>query len=707
VAPKTKKNNMSNFPNNQLTLLPTTPVKENNSGPITLDSPALDPTIKEQIIQPTYGFSDNRIKLNPQQKAAATYNGSAKNILVKAGAGCGKTSTIVARANHLLDSGTNPSEMVIIAFTNKAAKELKDRISHQIDIGGEKMFVGTFHSFCHYHIKHSTVDYGIQNSLIIDESDQNDLVRLTREKMIVDYPEAPDLKELPIRDICKYLSYIRNSKVPAEEYLTNVKNLPISWIPYCKRIFKDYQEAKKERGFVDFDDMLEIFSMNMKQNPTLRSKVMKKYKYLLVDEFQDTNPLQFDVIECFQTEGVNLYCVGDPAQSIYGFRGAEFERILNFTQINDNSIELPLSLNYRSTQPILNLANWLLEQSPIQYNSKLTTPNSSESSAPVLSTFISGWDEINFVCDNIMELYHSGTPLKDIMVLSRRSNVHGLESILLKRNIPYVLYGGTSLTKLAHVRDFLSLIRIVVNRYDDLAWARYLKLWKGIGKKTASKIIADLAVNTMDIMSTLRKQLRKDHELIQVYWAVLSANKLSPKEAVKDAIRLLKEVIKNQDYENWSKREKDLDAMASLIENFETLEDFVDTLSLNPNSPSQIHNKPGRDSLIVSTVHSAKGLEANACFVIDATPDNYPHKNSITKEEIEEDRRVLYVALTRAKKQLHITRVWHPDDSIYLLSNIPENLVSEVTYSMYESKNLSFSPKIENKQIEFTDPAPF
>ena len=430
------------------------------------------------------------MELNEQQQRAAHYVGNAKNILVTAGAGCGKTRTITARAIHLIKSGTDASRILMMTFTNRAAKEMKARLKGEIGPVSEQIQAGTFHSFCLKAMHKAPKSFGIYGLNIIDSDDQASLMALVRKRHISIHEKELN-KEFPKpAELIKYYSYSRNTCQEPRLYLFDKTNINEEHIEICCRIFIEYQKAKESKGYLDYDDLLEHFSNALARKPDLKQAVTRLFDDVLVDEMQDTNPLQFRILNHFYDEDVRLFCVGDPAQSIYRFRGAEFRHVYEFQEIFKNSEILKLSVNYRSYQEILDFSNWLLERSPLDYNNALFADRGMSHDLPTLAEFDSNLDEASWIADKILERRETEIPFRDIMILVRSSfDARPIETELVRREIPYYFVGGTSLTKSAHVRDVLSLLRIARNEQDDLAWMRFLKLWPRIGDKTAEKLV--------------------------------------------------------------------------------------------------------------------------------------------------------------------------------------------------------------------------
>ena len=335
-------------------------------------------------------------ELNDQQRKAVEYNGPARNILVTAGAGCGKTRTITARTIHMVMSGVDPSRILPMTFTKRAANEMKARF--KAELGTEALLIkaGTFHSSCLRIMRKKAKSFNAEGLNIIDDDDQQSLMQIVRKRYLSKH-EKKFNKPFPKPDeLISLYSYSRNTCQAPKQHLQAIE-MDDQFIKIACRIFKEYQNAKNIRGYLDYDDLLEIFASSLAAKPRLRRVIAKSYDEILVDEMQDTNPLQFKILKHFSEEGVRLFCVGDPAQSIYKFRGAEFKHVYEFHNIFGNSTTIPLSRNYRSYQEILDLSNWLLGKSPFDYNSNLVAHRKESGNLPSLLDFNSKFAEANDV----------------------------------------------------------------------------------------------------------------------------------------------------------------------------------------------------------------------------------------------------------------------------------------------------------------------
>ena len=627
------------------------------------------------------------IELNPQQKAAAHYRGSAKSLLIMAGAGCGKTRTIIARTSYLIRSGVEASRILMMTFTNRAAKEMKIRLKSEVGPASYKVQAGTFHAFCLRVMRRIPTSFGIQGLNVIDVDDQNALMSLVRRRRFGKKDKFIRKLVPKAAELIRYYSYCRNTCQEPIEYLSHHSDLSREYIGLCSEMFAEYQKLKLERGYLDFDDLLEVFGDVLAQKAALRKDLAKLFEECLVDEMQDTNPLQFKILKQFSREGVRLFCVGDPAQSIYRFRGANFEHVYLFDKLFPNSEILTLSENYRSYQEILDLSNWLLGRSPLDYKNRLVAHRGNAGRIPELIDFDSQFEEASWIADKIIAQHESDTPLRDMMVLVRTAyDAKPIEAEFLQREIPYVFIGGTSLTKSAHVRDILALLRTARSVEDDLAWMRYLQLWPGIGPKTAERIVsAILASNATNGLEVLVQRLGQGHPGVIGYKHLIKTATV-PQKALEIAIQTLAPVLESR-YDRWHFRQKDLELLATVAERYKSLVEFIDAFTLEPMTNTEIDRLEAEDIVTLITVHSAKGTEAPICFVAGARQGTYPHVRSYGElDSEEEERRVLYVAMTRAKNELFITRstdyrsgFWvvnaPTEGEEYFLAEVPQDLV--------------------------------
>ncbi|WP_180053359.1 ATP-dependent helicase [Acinetobacter sp. YH12236] len=591
-------------------------------------------------------------ELNPQQKQAATTE--AKHSLVLAGAGCGKTKTIVARAAYLIEQGVPANQIQILTFTRRAASEIVARVELALGEQAKGLRASTFHTFCMYLLRRIPKAFGLEQFSIIDRDDQLMMFRLIRGR---DDKKNPNHLPKP-QELCDLYSFARNTRQKLS--LALEKQMPeyLALKDQIADIMKEYEARKCARSFLDYDDILAVVATALAQSEGLVEYVSSICRHMLVDEMQDTNPLQWALLEPLKDQ-ISLFCVGDDAQSIYGFRGADFENIHHFKERVPDAKIFKLEKNYRSTQEILDLSNWLLDQSEIKYDKRLDA-HRGEGIKPKMHIFPNEFDEAKWIAIDIKERhYMQGSKWSDHMVLVRSSYAaRHIEAACIAANVPYRFIGGMKLLETAHVKDLLSLLRVVANPLDDIAWMRFLTLWNGVGDVGASKLSQQLlAEPEMDIIADKLEKFGKiplETILIMKQMAVL-------KTEVQACVGLAVQAIEAQLAENykkdWNRRQGDFELVKQLASKHAQVSEFLEEYVLDPVSISEIERQSDTDVVTLITIHSAKGTEQKVCYVANVTPGQYPHARAQGDfDDVEEERRVLYVALTRAQNELILTK---------------------------------------------------
>ena len=619
-------------------------------------------------------------ELNPQQKRAAT--ATAQNCLVLAGAGCGKTKTIVARAAYLIDQGLPAQQVQILTFTRRAASEIVTRVEQHMGAQAKGLRASTFHTFCMYLLRRNPKAFGLTQFSIIDRDDQLLMFRLLRGKDKGNVlPKAAEL--------CDLYSYARNTQTKLSDALVEQLPQAIEYKTQIAELMKAYEQRKQERNFLDYDDILAIVAVHLQSSPELVNWVTGFCSALLVDEMQDTNPLQWALLQPLIGK-VKLFCVGDDAQSIYGFRGADFENIHHFKERVPDAEVLTLEVNYRSTQGILDLSNWLLGQSPIEYGKHLQAYRG-QGLKPQLHILSNEFEEANWIVQDLNQRHLQGAAWAEHMVLLR-SGFSGryLEGALIAANIPYRFIGGVKLLESAHVKDVLSLLRVSVNPQDDLAWMRFLTLWDGVGDVGASKLAQEL-IQLPDIEARCQRLERHGKVPQQAILILMQLDVLQHhvEACIGLALDALNEQLENNyKTKDWTRRVKDFDLVKQLARKHSSLGEFLEEYVLDPISVSEIDKTPDQDLVTLITIHSAKGAEQKVCYVPHVSPNQYPHARAQGDfNDVEEERRVLYVALTRAENELILTKqnlnLWSQDQydelgrkiESYFLNDLPQHLV--------------------------------
>ncbi len=589
------------------------------------------------------------LELNDEQRVAVEHNGG--HVLVLAGAGTGKTRTIIARAAYLIRTGVEPNRILAMTFTRRAARELTDRLGKIVGPASLGVIAGTFHHFCLFTMRRMPKRFGIESASVIDRDDQTQLMKLARGPFVAPKEQFPKASEL-----VNVYSYARNTNRPVREHLNKHTDYDADTIEKMCQVFAAYEERKRKNAYLDYDDILFRFAKVLHENQEVRRVLITLYDHILVDEMQDTNPLQWLILDGLR-DPAKLFCVGDDAQSIYAFRGADFQNVHSFTQRVPGSVVLKLQQNYRSKQEILNVANWLLKQSPLEYDKELRA-HRGKGIKPRLIEFESDLDEANWIAEDLIRRHEEGAGWRDHMILTRTAwGSRALEASLIEKRIPYEFIGGMGLLQAAHVKDLLALIRSAASQRDELAWARYLTLWPKIGDKTAERLIAGMSVlpRLEDVLAHLRSALPKrldivrGPEIVRKHWE-------EPPMAIAESAKFISPLMEEY-YERWEARRKDFDLLVRIAERHKSLPEFLETYTLDPISTTTALHLDVEDKVALITVHSAKGTEAKVCYLIRVEPGQYPHVRSLgDRDEEEEDRRVLYVAMTRAKDELIITR---------------------------------------------------
>lgn len=622
--------------------------------------------------------------LNPSQVRAVEHHGG--HCLVGANPGAGKTRVIIMRVAHLIKMGTPASRIVVITFTRRAAREIVERVKSELGRAAEGLRASTFHAFCMNLLRRYGEMFGTKNSTVIDPDDVQSLFRLVRNSL--------NDKELPrAADAASVYSYARNVCIPIAA-ACEAKDIDPDLAPGIIQLCKGYEERKRQRGFLDYDDILGICASAMERDPKIRELVKRPIEHLLIDEFQDTNPLQMRLVTQLK-DPVRLFCVGDAKQSIYKFRGADVSNMLEFSERVGGAVTLPLEVNYRSTQGILDLANWLLDQSPLPYETDMRA-HRGEGIKPVLREFRSEWDEAEWIADDISSRYLGGGKFSDQMILVRSAYAgRAVERALLAKNIPYVFVGGTALLASAHVRDVLSILRILANYRDDLAWMRLLQLFPRIGEATAEKIANTfVGLDSLEACITHLQTSKSKLPNIADFADRLRTISPLPSEAFATATAMLTPILEAKyRNDNWDSRKRDFAVVSKLAEkhNGDGITAFIEEYVLNPVTSAEVDASSDDDVVTLSTIHSSKGTEAPRCYLPGVNPGAYPHSRSLhDPDEIEEERRVMFVACTRAEDELILTRTVRsfssdldaadayflagvPDDYIEFISEVPES----------------------------------
>lgn len=596
-------------------------------------------------------------ELNPQQLAAVeVLNGPA---LVIAGAGSGKTRVLVYRVARLIDMGVDPASILLLTFTRRSAQEMLGRVGLLIGPQSDRVVGGTFHSVANFLLRRYGRVIGLEPGFtILDRGDSEDLVNFVRGQIGL----TDTIKRFPRkRTIADMFSKCANTLQSLDAVLLSEYSHFGDYLEDLMKLKEGYESTKRTGQLVDYDDLLIRLRELLTVDERARRIIPDMYQYILVDEYQDTNRLQAEVIRNLASTHDNVMVVGDDSQSIYAFRGATFRNIMEFPNLFPGTQIFKLEENYRSTQSVLELANAIIKGAAEKYSKTLFT-NREGGERPALVQAAGENPQSRFVAQKILELRDEGMPLNDIAVLFRSSfHAFDLEVELTKRDIPFVKRGGFKFIETAHVKDLLAHLRVIHNPLDSVSWNRLLLLIEGIGQKRAKDLVVGL-LETDTPSEVLRAKSQKSAYGLRNLAAMLDVVGHSEDASLPDQINQVLEyyfpILKDQ-YDDYPKRIRDLEHLQVMAERYNSLEEFLTDLTLEPpdESVSDIEATEQDDErLILSTIHSAKGLEWQCVFVIWLVDGRFPSSYSfLTEEELEEERRLLYVAVTRAKQHLYLT----------------------------------------------------
>lgn len=589
--------------------------------------------------------------LNAAQYEAATSEDDA--VLVVAGAGSGKTRTIIWRLAWLLERGVDPRSILLLTFTRKAAQEMQERAAKLLDRPLAGLSGGTFHSFAFGVLRrHPPAWLGSRPFTLLDPADAAHIVRQIKDKMKLGKGDSSFPKSQMIADI---LSKSRNKEISIEEVL---RRDSFHLLPYAEplaEIGEAYKAYKREKALLDYDDLLFELEDVLKDEERA-APIRAQYRYILVDEYQDTNLAQARLVRALAAKtnereaGAKVMAVGDEAQSIYAFRGANVRNMLDFQKTFPDTRIIPLEENYRSTQPILDVANNILSRAEESFNKRLFTSRAGGAEVRIV-TPISDATQADLVASRVEELLGRYRP-NEIAVLFR-SGFHSyqLENSLRRLGVPFRKYGGARFTEAAHIRDLFAFARLAVNPLDQPAFARLAAMHKGIGPKTAENLYALLARNDVP---GLEKALKKFPDLLGDLSLIdsLRVNTPEPGELFMELFHRYRPYMEKLYPEDWPSRLAGIDEIIQMSSNYASLDLFLADMALDSTGGD---TEESEDCVTLSTVHSAKGLEWSAVLIIDLVEDRFPSRRSTARaEDFEEERRLFYVACTRAKRELEL-----------------------------------------------------
>lgn len=602
-------------------------------------------------------------KLNPQQRAAATAGN--EPLLIIAGAGTGKTSTLAHRVAYLISQGVAPSRILLLTFTRRAASEMLKRVEGILSAqrrGGaaknlSQLWGGTFHAMSHRLLRLYADSLGLgDNFTIIDRSDAEDVMARCRAELSFDKSDV----RFPRKSTC--LS-IYSRCVNASEPLETALKVHFPWCAMfpeqLKQLFRAYTQRKRDENTLDYDDLLLIWHQMM-LDESLAADVRQRFDAVLVDEYQDTNKLQADTLRLLCPTGRGLTVVGDDAQSIYSFRAATVQNILDFPKQFPGAVVQKLEQNYRSVQPILTATNAIISLSPQRHDKQLFSLRESRQQ-PRLVTLQDEDQQCDHVIKRILEHHEAGIALKKQAVLFRAAHhSDALEVALTQRNIPFVKYGGLKFLEAAHVKDVICILRFAENLRDSTSAARVLQLLDGFGPSHTKRALAHLQEQRpgLEALASFDPPAAAQWPALLAMMKLLIKSTLPLPEQLAAVTRFYAPILEKR-YENADMRRRDLEQLEQISGQFSSRVELLSNLALDPpNATQDLAGPPTReeDCLVLSTIHSAKGCEWDCVYVIHAADGNMPSDMATgSPDQIEEERRLFYVALTRAKDFLEIT----------------------------------------------------
>jgi len=626
---------------------------------------------------------DYQTNLNPQQLKVVKE--ASQSSLVLAGAGSGKTRVLIYRLAYLLEKGISPQQILLVTFTNRAATEMINRAETLLKSNFSNLWSGTFHHIGNIILRKESknLDYS-SNFTIVDAEDAKDLI----DDCFEDLGISNKGKILPKKDIIYTLYNLacnsqKSIELTIKEYYSYLEN----YTQEIKKIISYYNKKKKKSQVMDFCDLL-VNWLKLLENKNICEKYSKIFQYILVDEYQDTNRLQFKILKSLSYYHKNILVVGDDAQSIYSFRAADIKNILDFPKEFPETKIFKLEVNYRSSPQILSLANQIIKHNINQFPKTLKSIKE-DGDFPCVVETKDVYQQAKFLGQRILELNQEGIALNQIAILFRsRYQALEIEMELIKRNIPYLIRGGLRFFEQAHIKDVLAYLKIILNPKDELSFKRAICLHKGIGRGFAYKIWNKLlkAKKLKEIATELpKRQLQGFKEFSAIFESLKKTKK--PEAA-------LRQIIKNyQDYcylsfNNPDERIMDLEELAKMSSNYQTINDFLADLGSFEEFKGEtiLGAKEDYQTLVLSTIHQAKGLEWEAVFIVGFCDYDFPHPKSLkSKESLEEERRLFYVATTRAKSLLYIT---YPQTKYTFKNGIiltrPSKFLDEIPHNHYE-----------------------
>jgi DNA helicase II / ATP-dependent DNA helicase PcrA len=610
---------------------------------------------------------DYAAELNEQQLAAVT--APPGPLLVIAGAGSGKTRTLTYRVAYLLENGIDPRNILLLTFTNKAAREMLGRVANLLPVDASGLWGGTFHSIGNRILRRHGTALGYSSGFtIMDREDQKDLIDAVVTSAGIDPKEI----RFPKGDVlAEIFSFVVNTENPLEELLAEKFPYFLPLLDKIQDVRERYEKKKKATNSMDFDDLLQKTLSMFQQHERIAEIYRRQFQFILVDEYQDTNKIQADLVDLLGRDHHNVMVVGDDAQSIYSWRGANFQNILEFPKRYPDAQVFKIEMNYRSVPEILEVANAAIAANVQQFRKHLSATRESKALKPALVALNDSAEQAQFVAQRILELRDENVDLNDIAVLYR-AHYHAVELQLelSRRGIPYQITSGIRFFEQAHIKDVTAFVRVVANPRDEVAFKRMAKLLPGIGNRTAENLwrnwenwlVEESEISSwrerLSSMPAPAKSKKAWEQLAHTLDEIAPAGQPNmPSEMITSVVEAIYDDYAKANFTNYELRREDLNQLAILARQFKDVHEFLSQLALISNvdaeaTPAQISDK---EAVNLSSVHQAKGLEFHTVFVIWLTDGMFPSNRSLdTRDALEEERRLFYVAITRARDELYL-----------------------------------------------------
>jgi len=651
---------------------------------------------------------DYAAELNPQQLAAVT--SAPGQSLVIAGAGSGKTRTLTYRVAYLLDNGILPENILLLTFTNKAAREMIDRVQALVPVETRQLWSGTFHSIGNRLLRHHADLVGFRSGFsILDREDQKSLLDTV---LGASGLEVGGFR-MPKADVLGDLFSM------AENTLCDVQEVIQTRYPYFEKVAgqiselrEAYEAKKRETNSMDFDDLLVKTVRLLEENDEVRERFQRQFQFVLVDEFQDTNGLQCQMVDLLTGPGGNLMVVGDDAQSIYSWRGADVGHILNFGQRYPRAQIHKIEINYRSVPEVLNLANEVIHQNAGQIRKSLKAHRVGGKMLPALVVVDHPGAQASFIAQRILELHDEGLEFQEMAIIYR-AHFHSLEiqMELTNRGIPFQITSGLRFFEQAHVKDVAAFMKWITNRQDEVSFLRVARLVPGIGNASAAKLWQEWSQSPAaqtdlskaafsNAIHGLKPPKKGADTWEQFAWTIeelldAEGTPLSPSLMIRSIVEGVYQDYMKAKFDNFESRLQDLEQLSAFSERFADVTEFLSQLALlsgvdTENQPAQKTNE--KDAVTLTTAHQAKGLEWKAVFAVWLADGMFPHSRAVEDgglEAVEEERRLFYVTVTRAKDELYLTYpvIWHQARNGDVFQK-PSRFIADLPSDLYETWNV-------------------